>query len=88
MKFIEAADLQTIDALWSAASGGKFGFSAQREVWLQQSKYWSRFFKKIDWTQVRPSSPRADAVDNNRVVNQTFIALCMVRTSILVLPSV
>ena len=25
----------------------------QREIWLQQSRYWSRFFKKIDWTQAR-----------------------------------
>ena len=26
VKFIAAADLQTMDALWSAASGGKFGY--------------------------------------------------------------
>lgn len=56
MKFIPAADLQTIDALWSAATGGRQGFKAQREVWLQQSKYWSRFFKKIDWTHVRSTT--------------------------------
>jgi GUN4-like len=53
VKFIPDQDLQTIDALWKAASGGKFGYSVQKEVWMQQSKYWSRFFKKIDWTQVR-----------------------------------
>ena len=53
VKFIPEQDLQTIDALWKAASGGKFGFSAQREIWNQQSKYWSRFFKKIEWVQVR-----------------------------------
>jgi GUN4-like len=52
VKFIPDQDLQTIDALWKAASGGKFGYSVQKEVWMQQSKYWSRFFKKIDWTQV------------------------------------
>lgn len=52
VKFIPEQDLQTIDALWKAASGGKFGYSVQKEVWMQQSKYWSRFFKKIDWTQV------------------------------------
>jgi hypothetical protein len=51
VKFIPDQDLQTIDALWKAASGGKFGYSVQREVWTQQSKYWSRFFKKIDWVQ-------------------------------------
>jgi hypothetical protein len=51
VKFIPEQDLQTIDALWKAASGGKFGYSVQKEVWMQQSKYWSRFFKKIDWTQ-------------------------------------
>lgn len=58
VKFIAEQDLQTIDALWKAASGGKFGYSVQREVWLQQSKYWSRFFKKIDWVQVRARGTR------------------------------
>lgn len=51
VKFIPKEDLQTIDALWRAASKNKFGYSVQREIWVQQSKYWSRFFKKIDWVQ-------------------------------------
>eukprot|EP00879_Flechtneria_rotunda_P018571 GHRR01019487.1.p5 GENE.GHRR01019487.1~~GHRR01019487.1.p5 ORF type:complete len:102 (+),score=16.87 GHRR01019487.1:3139-3444(+) len=32
---IPAADLQTVDALWLAASNNKFGYSVQRERWLQ-----------------------------------------------------
>jgi len=51
VKFIPVEDLQTIDALWKASSKNKFGFSVQKEVWMQQSKYWTRFFKKIDWVQ-------------------------------------
>jgi len=32
VKSMPAADLRVMDGLWRAASGGKFGFSAQREV--------------------------------------------------------
>ena len=52
VKFIPAKDLQTVDALWRAASGGKFGYSAQKELWLQNRRYWEKFFKAIDWVQV------------------------------------
>eukprot|EP00879_Flechtneria_rotunda_P022094 GHRR01023312.1.p4 GENE.GHRR01023312.1~~GHRR01023312.1.p4 ORF type:complete len:139 (+),score=50.66 GHRR01023312.1:3139-3555(+) len=47
---IPAADLQTVDALWLAASNNKFGYSVQRERWLQAGKRWAKFFKAIDWT--------------------------------------
>lgn len=50
VKFIPVADLQTIDQLWKAYSNGKFGFSVQREMWLQNKKQWQKFFKRIDWT--------------------------------------
>ena len=52
VKFIPEQDMRTIDALWRAASDGKFGYGVQKEIWMQQSKYWSRFFKKIEWVQV------------------------------------
>jgi hypothetical protein len=32
VKAMPATDLRVMDALWRAASGGKFGFSVQREV--------------------------------------------------------
>ena len=54
VKFIQAKDLQTIDALWRAASGGKFGYSVQKELWIQNRRYWEKFFKAIDWVQVLP----------------------------------
>ncbi len=44
-------DMQTLDQLWKAASGGKFGYSVQREMWLQARKQWPKFFKAIDWVQ-------------------------------------
>lgn len=34
VQFISKVDLQTMDALWVAASGGKFGYSVQRKLWL------------------------------------------------------
>ncbi|EFN59265.1 hypothetical protein CHLNCDRAFT_19181, partial [Chlorella variabilis] len=51
VKFIPADDLRTLDELWRAASGGKFGYSAQREVWVQKARQWPKFFKAIDWVQ-------------------------------------
>ncbi|CAG9467386.1 unnamed protein product [Pedinophyceae sp. YPF-701] len=49
---IPAADLQTVDNLWRAASNNKFGYTAQREVWIQNRRQWPRFFKAIDWVFV------------------------------------
>ena len=34
MKQFPCKDLRTIDQLWVVASGGKFGFSVQRKIWL------------------------------------------------------
>lgn len=42
-------DLQTINALWLAHSGGKFGFSVQREIWLSVGKDWEKLWDKIGW---------------------------------------
>ena len=50
VKTISVADFQTVDSLWKAASNGKFGYSAQREVFTQTQKRWGKFFKQIDWT--------------------------------------
>lgn len=41
--------MRTLDELWKAASGGKFGYSVQREIWLQNRRQWPKFFKAIDW---------------------------------------
>ncbi|KAL6760111.1 tetrapyrrole-binding protein [Haematococcus lacustris] len=51
VKFIGVKDLQTVDALWRAASNGKFGYSIQKAVFNQSLKRWARFFKAIDWVQ-------------------------------------
>jgi len=42
-------DLQTIDALWRVHSGGKFGFSVQRELWLGAAKNWEKLWHQIGW---------------------------------------
>ena len=39
---IPAADMQTMDELWRTASNGLFGFSVQREIWMQNQQLWTR----------------------------------------------
>lgn len=51
VKMIGNKDFMTMDSLWKVASGGKFGFSVQREIYNQQAKRWPKFFKQIDWVQ-------------------------------------
>jgi hypothetical protein len=50
VKDIAAKDLTTIDALWKAHSGGRFGFSVQRTLYLSEKRKWGAFFKRIGWT--------------------------------------
>lgn len=44
-------DLKTLDNLWSVYSQGKFGFSAQRDLWLSVGQNWERLWDKIAWKQ-------------------------------------
>ncbi len=46
---IPVTDLRTINALWLAYSGGKFGFSVQREIWLSCGRDWDRLWPQIGW---------------------------------------
>lgn len=46
---LPSIDLQTINALWLAHSGGRFGFSVQREIWLGVGKNWDKLWSKIGW---------------------------------------
>jgi hypothetical protein len=40
-----------VDNLWRAYSNNKFGYTPQRELWLQSKKMWGKFFQRIDWVQ-------------------------------------
>ncbi|MGB3533134.1 MAG: GUN4 N-terminal ARM-like repeat domain-containing protein [Microcoleaceae cyanobacterium] len=42
-------DLQTIDLLWQVYSQGKFGYSAQRKLWLSVNKNWEKLWPKMGW---------------------------------------
>lgn len=46
---IPQTDLVSIDTLWQLYSGGKFGFSVQREIWLGVGKTWEKMWPKIGW---------------------------------------
>lgn len=45
------ADFRTVDALWRTASNNKFGYSVQKDVFVQCQRRWGKFFKAIDWVQ-------------------------------------
>ena len=54
-------DLQTLDRLWSNASGGRFGFTAQQRIWRQAAKGSSnaktqveRFAQSVGWRRTQP----------------------------------
>lgn len=49
VKTIPVADMLTLDALWSVASKGRFGYKVQRQMWIQNRRQWNRFFRAIDW---------------------------------------
>lgn len=51
VKSIPEKDMKTMDELWRAHSGGKFGFSIQKTLFQQASKRWPKFFKRINWVQ-------------------------------------
>lgn len=46
---LPATDLRTINALWLAHSGGKFGYSVQREIWASSGKNLIKLWTKIHW---------------------------------------
>jgi len=49
VKLFPVADLKTIDELWKAYSGGKFGYSVQKGIWNANKQNWQKFFRAIDW---------------------------------------
>ena len=49
VKMIPVEDMLTLDALWSVASKGRFGYKVQRQMWIQNRRQWNRFFRAIDW---------------------------------------
>ena len=42
-------DFQMIDLLWRVYSGGKFGFSVQRKLWLSLGKNFNLLWDRIEW---------------------------------------
>lgn len=46
---LPTVDLITLDRLWLMSSGGNFGFSVQRRIWLSVGKNFGKLWTKIDW---------------------------------------
>lgn len=50
IKKIPCRDLRTIDELWFASSDGKFGFSVQKQIWIDCGiGDWRSFNKRVGW---------------------------------------
>lgn len=52
---LPCVDLLTIDHLWSRYSHGRFGFSAQQQVYLQADRRPMDFLRALDWRGARIS---------------------------------
>jgi len=48
---LPATDLLTVDRLWLAYSGGKFGFSVQRRLWLSLGRNFEKLWPRIGWKE-------------------------------------
>nr|YP_009314236.1 Hypothetical protein ycf53 [Liagora harveyana]SCW22490.1 Hypothetical protein ycf53 [Liagora harveyana] len=46
---LPSVDLNTIDQLWQVHSGGLFGLSVQKRIWLSANSNWEKFWSKIGW---------------------------------------
>ena len=46
---LPSVDLHTIDQLWQVHSGGLFGLSVQKRIWLSANSNWEKFWSKIGW---------------------------------------
>jgi hypothetical protein len=55
IKAFPCEDLQTIDQLWVKFSGGRFGFSVQKQIWIECGRPmtynydWARFGNRVGW---------------------------------------
>ena len=48
---IPKIDLFIIDRLWQIYSDGKFGFTVQKKIWINNNKNWDIFLQKIGWIE-------------------------------------
>ena len=48
MDTLSCADFRTVDALWSKASDGKFGFTAQQQI-LKTQGIWQKMYNELGW---------------------------------------
>ncbi len=48
MDTLSCADFRTVDALWSKASDGKFGFTAQQQI-LRAQGSWQKMYNEVGW---------------------------------------
>lgn len=46
---IPLSDLQMLDGLWVKHSNGHFGFSAQRQIWLDCHDNYTNFGQRVGW---------------------------------------
>nr|YP_009393435.1 hypothetical protein [Bostrychia simpliciuscula]ARW61997.1 hypothetical protein [Bostrychia simpliciuscula] len=50
IQFLPKDDLFTLDLMWKIYSKGKFGFSVQKKLWINNNYKWNKFWATIGWT--------------------------------------
>lgn len=50
IQLLPKTDLYTIDLMWRIYSQGKFGFSVQKKLWINNKEKWDDLWEKIKWT--------------------------------------
>ncbi|CAN0920672.1 Tetrapyrrole-binding protein, chloroplastic [Linum grandiflorum] len=58
VQFISADELKAIDELWKEHSGGKFGYSVQKKIWVNKfcKRDFTKFFIRVGWMKKLESS--------------------------------
>nr|YP_009394042.1 hypothetical protein [Rhodomela confervoides]ARW62604.1 hypothetical protein [Rhodomela confervoides] len=49
IQFLPIEDISIIDYLWKIYSKGKFGFSTQKKIWINNNKKWDKLWERINW---------------------------------------
>jgi len=49
VKRLHREDLKVLNQLWLEASGGRFGFSVQRQLWLAVGQNWEQLWPMLGW---------------------------------------
>nr|QVQ56665.1 hypothetical protein [Erythrocystis saccata] len=69
IQFIPKSEIFQIDLLWKTYSKGRFGFSIQKNIWIQNNKKWDKLWEKINWTEINTGIMKRYPQEFNWTIN-------------------